>query len=237
MSTPDPVVATPKSNAKKWLVGCLLALVLVLMLVAGAVLFIAYQAKKQVDAIKGDAQHLAEDARRAAAALGSGKSAANDVVQTAEARMRLGRAAASVVAANQANTQSCPPEAARNALPVDAEWFGELVNGLPGADKGTLWMRDPALVAAASDADQEQALIALDKELQEAGAIAVVHSTGANPSAGDGKATTGRFEGFVQLVGYPDGETMCTAAFHADGDTGAEFQKSFWAAEEAALGK
>jgi hypothetical protein len=41
----------------------------------------------------------------------------------------------------------------------------------------------------------------------------------------------------VQLLGYPDGETVCRVSFHAEGASAAEFQSNFWAAEEAALGK
>jgi hypothetical protein len=116
---------------------------------------------------------------------------------------------------------------------VDAPWFAGLVDGIPDAATGTPWMRDPAIIAAASDADSLKALDALDRELASATAIAVIHATEfSEPSGGKGS-----FEGFVQLVGYPDGETACTVGFHAEGATGSDFQSAFWSAEGAALGK
>jgi len=233
MSTPDPAVPPPPNNsAKKWLVGCLVALLLVVLLGLAALLLIAYAAKRQVDAIKSDAQHLADDARHVAAALQPSTPVPPDVRQLAEARMRLGRAASAALASTAGSTEPCPTEFARSALPADAEWFTGLADGVPAPTAGTAWMRDPAIVAAASAADPQQAMIALDREFGDASAIAVIHATS--------PATTGderQFQGYVQLIGYPDGETMCTVAFHAQGADGSAFQSSFWAAEEAALGK
>ena len=146
--------------------------------------------------------------------------------------MRLGRAASAALASTAGSTEPCPTEFARSALPADAEWFTGLADGVPAPTAGTAWMRDPAIVAAASAADPQQAMIALDREFGDASAIAVIHATS--------PATTGderQFQGYVQLIGYPDGETMCTVAFHAQGADGSAFQSSFWAAEEAALGK
>ena len=237
MSTPDPAISPPPpppNNAKKWLIGCAIALVVAVLLVIGAAVAIIYAAKRQVDAVSSDAKQLAEDARSAAAMLAPTKAVAQGVAQLAEARMRLGRAASAVAwMAQQGSVPAgpCPAELAQAALPVDAEWFVELAKGLPDAATGTPWMRDPSIFQAVAGKDEAQALIALDGALADAGAVAVIQARG------DGKADARRFDGYVQLVGYPDGETVCTVGFKAEGATGGEFQSSFWAAEGTALGK
>ena len=234
MSTPDPTVPPPPpSNAKKWLIGCAIALLLLVLIIIGAAVAIIYAAKKQAEAISSDAKHLVQDAKNATSMLESAKSAAPDIAQLAQARMRLGRAAAAVGFENPV-TGTCTPELARAALPVDAKWFAGLVNGMPAASEGTPWMRDPAVTAAASDTDPQQAMISLDRELAAAGAVAAIHATQLTDPAAGG---SGKFEGSVQLLGYPDGETVCRVSFHAEGASAAEFQSNFWAAEEAALGK
>jgi hypothetical protein len=84
-----------------------------------------------------------------------------------------------------------------------------------------------------------QAQIALDRALIEAGSVAVIHTTRlVEPRLREGgKVEGGEFEGFVQLVGYPDGETMCISPFTASGTDQGDFEARFWTAEEAALGK
>lgn len=235
MSTPDPTVPppSPPSNAKKWFIGCAIALLLLVLIIIGAAVAIIYAAKKQAEALSSDAKHLVQDAKNAASMLESAKSAAPGIAQLAEARMRLGRAAAAVSFDSPA-AGACTPELARAALPVDAKWFAGLADGMPAASEGTPWMRDPAVTAAASEADQQQAMISLDHNLAAAGAVAAIHATQlTDPAAGGG----GKFEGFVQLLGYPDGETLCRVPFHAEGASASQFQSAFWAAEEAALGK
>jgi hypothetical protein len=236
MSTPDPAATPPARNsAKKWLVGCLVALVLAVLICLAALLLLAYAAKRQVDAMAPDAKRVYEDARRAAAALESTTPVAADIARTAEARMRLGRAASAVLAFRVGDGEPCPPELARAALPVDADWFSGLVTGIPAPATGTPWMRDPAIVAAAAGANEQQAMIALDRTLGDAGAVAVIHAD--QPSAAGAAGDGPRFQGYVQLVGYPDGETACTVAFHAEGKSDGELQSNFLAAEKAALGK
>ena len=109
MSTPDPAAPPPaKSNAKKWLVGCLVALVLAVLICLAALLLLAYAAKRQVDAMAPEAKRVYEDARRAAAALESTTPVAAGIAQSAEARMRLGRAASAVLAFRVADSEPAP---------------------------------------------------------------------------------------------------------------------------------
>jgi hypothetical protein len=235
MSTPEPTVPPPPpSNAKKWFIGCAIALLLLVLVIIGVAVAIIYAAKKQAEAISSNASHLVQDAKNAASMLESAKSAAPDIAQMAQARMRLGRAAAAVGFENPV-AGSCPAELARAALPVDAIWFAGLVNGMPAASEGTPWMRDPAITTAANGTDPQQVMLSLDRELAAAGAVAAIHATQlTDPAVGGGG---GKFEGSVQLLGYPDGETVCRVSFHAEGATASEFQSSFWSAEAAALGK
>jgi hypothetical protein len=235
MSTPDPAAPPPPNNsAKKWLLGCLGAL-LVLVLLGVAVLMLGvYAVKKQVDAMAPDARRVVEDVHKAATALESAPRIDPALVQTAEARMRLGRSALPVAVLDKVLPQPCPADAARVAPTVDAEWFRELANGgLPTQPLGTSWFRQPPFSAAADaalqpDASEDsnaRALVALDRGLADAGALAVIHTT---------RLEAGEFDGYVQLIGYPDGETICIAPFSARGGEG-DFQQQFRAAEEAAL--
>jgi hypothetical protein len=251
MSTPDPAAPPPPPNsAKKWLIGCLLALLALVLLGVAVLMLGIFAVKRQVDAIAPDAKRVMADAQRAADALKSAEPVAQQIAQEAQARMRLGRAASAVVAmpVAPAASEPCPAQFARSALTVDEPWFAFLVNGLPQSDSGTPWLRDPSLAAAADNANQGQALVALDRVLNDANAVAVVHATRVQEPvlAADGKVEPGQFEGFVQLVGFPDGETMCTAAIHATNSQGAggtqeqledDFHTQVLAAEEAALGK
>jgi len=247
MSTTDPVPPPkPEGNsAKKWLIGCLVALLLLVALGVAVLLLGIYAVKKQVDAVSPDVQSVVDDARRAAKALESPPAVAPEVAQFAEARMRLGRAATSVVsAAANLQPQPCPADPARANLSVDAQWFGELANGdLPTEEFGTPWFRHEVFETAAaaahgSDEDRQQGLIELDRALNEASSVAVIHTTRlVEPRLLDGgKVEGGHFEGFVQVVGYPDGETICIAPFEATTDHD-DFQQRFWAAEGAAIGK
>ena len=231
MSTPDPVAPPPKNNTKKWLVGCLVALLLLVLIGIAVLVLGVYAAKKQVDAMAGDASRVYEDAQRAARALESAQQVAPGIAQGAEARMRLTRVAAAVMAADLAQAGGCPPDPSRAALPVDAQWMRELASGLPAASVGTPWIRHAVFASADSE-------VALDRALREAGSIAVIHTTSlVEPvQAEGGGPQDGEFEGFVQLVGYPDGETICIAPFAASG-SGDDFQARFRAAEEAAVGK
>ena len=236
MSTPDPVVPPPKNSAKKWLLGCLAALVLLVLLGMAVLLLGVYAVKKQVDSMAPDARKVVQDVQKAAAALESAPGIDPALVQTAEARMRLGRSALPVAMLDKVLPQPCPAGAARTAPTVDAEWFRELANGgLPMQPIGTPWFRQPPFSTAAeaglqTDANEDskaRALVALDRGLAEAGALAVIHTT---------RLEAGEFDGYVQLIGYPDGETICIAPFSARGSEG-EFQQQFRAAEEAALAK
>ena len=232
MSTPEPVAPPPKNSTKKWLLGCLVALLLLVLIGIAVLVLGVYAAKKQVDAMTEDASRVYEDARRAAKALESAQQVAPDIAQGAEARMRLGRVAAAVMAADLTQAEGCPPDPARAALPVDAQWMRDVASGLPAASVGTPWMREPAVAAVTTE-------VALDRVLGEAGSIAVIHTkTLVEPKAAveGGEAQDGEFEGFVQLLGYPDGETICIAPFRASG-SGGEFQARFRAAAEAAVGK
>src|SRR5205085_11530956 len=134
MSTPDPAVPppgppAPKSNTTKWLLGCLAALVLLVILGAAVLLLGIYAAKRQLDAIAPDARNVVEDVHKAAAALESAPRIDPALVQSAEARMRLGRSALPVAMLDKVLPQPCPSNAARAAPTVDAEWFRELANG------------------------------------------------------------------------------------------------------------
>jgi hypothetical protein len=247
MSTIDPVPPRKpeNNNAKKWLIGCLVALLLLVALGVAVLMLGIYAVKKQVDAVAPDAQRVIEDARRAAKALESAPAVAPEVTQFAEARMRIGRAASSVVAAAaNLHAQPCPADPARANLSVDAQWFGELANGdLPTEEVGTPWFRHAVFETAAaaahgSDEDRQQGLVELDRALGEASSISVIHTTRlVEPRLLDGgKVEGGLFEGFVQVVGYPDGETICIAPFQASTDHD-DFQQRFWVAEGAAIGK
>jgi hypothetical protein len=251
MSTPEPAAAPPPNNsAKKWLIGCLVTLVLLVVLGLAAMLLIAYAAKKQMDALGADAHKIYQDAQSAAALFGSGAKEAPSptaLAQGAEARMRLARAAAAVAATESLKAEACPSDPPRFPLTVDAEWFRELSYGVPKATEATPWFRhelfSAASAAAPAPADngdtQAPQLIELDRGLGDAGSVAVIHTTRLlEPKPLDGgKFEEGRFEGFVQLIGYPDGESICMAPFQASGADPEQFQQSFWAAEEAALGK
>lgn len=251
MSTIEPAEPQPSppppqpanNNAKKWLVGCLVVLLLLVLGGVAVLVLGVYAAKKQVDSMSSDARNVYEDAQRAARALESARQMAPALMQAAEARMRLSRAASAAYKAESLQAEACPADAARSAQSVDAEFMRALVGGLPTEPMGTPWFRDGAFATAAANAPaldatgatdaQGPALVALDRALAEAGSIAVIHTTRLDEPTG---AAPGRFEGSVQLLGYPDGETLCFAPFEASGSA-TEFQQRFRAAEEAALGK
>jgi len=238
MSTPDPVAAPPQNNSsKKWLLGCLGALLLLVLLGLAVLLLGIYFVKQRVDSLAPEARQVVEDVHKAASALQSAPVVAPALVQAAEARMRLSRAALPVAMLDKVEARACPPDSSSLAPTVDAEWFRELANGgLPKEPIGTPWFRHAlfataaaaALVPDASEDSDAQAVIALDRGLGESGALAVIHTTRLL-EAGDGE-----FDGFVQLIGYPDGETICIAPFAARG-SGEDFRERFRAAEEAAL--
>lgn len=243
MATPDPVAppppplpAPPPSSAKKWLLGCLVALLLLVLLGIAVLLLGVYAAKKQIDAIAPDAKRVYEDAQRAASALQSGAQVAPTLSQSAEARMRLMRVAGAVDAGADPHVEPCPSDPARANLTVDAPWMAELATGLPTQPLGTPWLRDPVFATAAavplgghsSEDAQVQALISLDRALGDAGAISVIHTT---------RLEGNRFEGFVQVIGYPDGGTICVAPIEASGTDQGDLEQRFRAAEEAAVGK
>jgi hypothetical protein len=247
MSTPEPAAPPPKSNAKKWLLGCLGALLLLVLLGIAVLVLGVYAAKKQIDAMAPDAKRLYEDAQRAADAMKSAEKVAPTTSEAAEARMRLMRAAATVASTTDPQPDPCGPDPERSNLSVDAQWMAALVDGLPTQAIGTPWFRHQVFASAASMAldandsedDRMQAQIALDRALIEAGSVAVIHTTRlVEPRLREGgKVEGGEFEGFVQLVGYPDGETMCISPFTASGTDQGDFEARFWTAEEAALGK
>ena len=250
MSTPDPVAPSPppKSNAKKWLLGCLGALLLLVLLGIAVLILGIYAAKRQVDSMASDARSIYADAQRAADALKSAEKVAPTLSQAAEARMRLMRAAATVAsAAADLKQTACPVDPSRANLSVDAPWMAGLVNGLPSTQTGTPWFRHQVFATAAavgldaksSEDAQMQALIALDHALGDASSISVIHTSRlVEPRLHEGgKADGGEFDGFVQVVGYPDGETICIAPFTASGTDQGDFEQRFWAAEEAAINK
>jgi len=245
MSATEPVPPPPKSNAKKWLLGCLGALLLLVLLGLAVLLLGVYAAKKQIDSMATDARHLYEDAQRASDALKPSEPVPRTVSQAAEARMRLMRAASAAAAGTEEQPEACPTDPARPNISVDAQWMAELVDGLPAQPIGTPWFRHQVFATAAeaggkgSEDDQVQALIALDHVLGNLSFISVIHTKRlVEPRLQkDGKIEGGEFEGFVQVVGYPDGETLCTAPFTASGTDQGDFEARFWAAEEAALGK
>src|SRR5205085_2306240 len=142
----------------KWLLGCLAALVLLVILGAAVLLLGIYAAKRQLDAIAPDARKVVEDVHKAAAALESAPRIDPALVQSAEARMRLGRSALPVAMLDKELPQPCPSNAARAAPTVDAEWFRELANGgLPSQPLGTPWFRQPPFSTAAELALQPDA--------------------------------------------------------------------------------
>jgi len=260
MSTPAPDAPPPKKR-NPLLVGCLVILAL-LVLGAGAVLLLGiYAAKRQYDQFAPQAQQALEEARKAAAQVQSAAGAAQVLAQGAEAQARLAMASRAVATTQDMNVVPCPPDPARATVPVDAEWFGQMSGGIPRAPVGTPWMRHQlfenvaaaGLAADASDAALAQAAAAADRDLSDAGTVAVIHTTKLEPT---------HFDGFVQLVKYPSGDSICLVPFSADkpahaggglgigrrvrglgvsvnGAPGADedFQGAFWAAEEAALGK
>jgi len=238
MSTPDPAAPPPPNNtAKKWLLGCLGALLLLVILGVAVLMLGVYAVKRQVDAMTPDARKVIEDVHKAATALESPPGVEPALVQAAEARMRLGRAALPVAMLDKVEARACPPNAPSLAPTVDAEWFRELANGgLPKEAIGTPWFRhalfataaDASLLPDASEDKQAEAVIALDRGLGENGALAVIHTTRLV------EAAESEFDGFVQLIGYPDGETICIAPFSARGN-GEEFRERFRDAEVAAL--
>jgi hypothetical protein len=240
MSTPDPVPPPPPNNAKKWLIGCLVAVLLLAALGVAVLMLGIYAAKKQVDSMSADASKVVEDARRAAKALESSSQVAPALAQAAEANMRLTRAANTVDESLDPQAEPCMPDTSRNSVAVDGPWLAELANGLPSAAVGTPWFRekpfaDAAAVGLDANATEEQkaqALVALDRALGEAGAVAVVHAQRMEENENGGQ-----FEGFIQLIGYPDGATMCTAPFAASGTNAEEFHSHFWTAKGAVLGK
>jgi hypothetical protein len=247
MSSTDPVPPPkPEGNsAKKWLLGCLVALLLLVALGVAVLMLGLYVVKKQVDSVAPEAKQVYEDARRAAKAFESAPAAANEVMQIADARMRLGRAASSVIAAaSNLQPEPCPADPERANISVDAQWFSELAGGdLPTEEIGTPWFRHEVFETAAaaahgSDEDRHQGELELDRALGEASSIAVIHTTRlVEPRLLEGgKVEGGAFEGFVQVLGYPDGETICIAPFRASTDHD-DFQQRFWAAEGAAIGK
>ena len=276
MSTPDPVVAPPPPPppppAKKrnpLLIGCLVILLL-LVLGAGAVLLLGiYAAKKGYDEYAPKAQQALEEARKASAQVQAAAQDAQAFAQGAEAQARLAMATREVATEQSIDEVPCPPDPARATVPVDAEWFRALANGVPRAPMGTPWMRhsvfenlaNVGLDGAAEEPQLAIAAIAADRDLSDAGVIAVIHPAKLEmPQAG----TPGHFEGHVQLLKYPTGDSICVVSFSADSPAKAggglgvgrrvrglampsagaaapsaeeDFQGAFWLAEEAALGK
>ena len=256
MSTPAPKKRSPL------LVGCLVILA-ILIIGAGAVLLLGiYAAKKQYDAFAPGAQQALAEARKAAAQVQSAAGTAQALAQGAEAQVRLATAARTVATSQDMNDVPCPPDPARETVPVDAEFFRDMSGGVPRQAVGTPWMRHrvfenlaaAGLASGASDEQLALAATAADRDLSDAGTVAVIHV---------GKLEAGHFEGHVQLVKYPSGDSLCLVPFSADSPAtpgaglgigrrvrglgvaagGAkpsadeDFQGAFWAAEEAALGK
>jgi hypothetical protein len=250
MSTPDPIapppppLPPPPKKRNPWLIGCLVILVL-LLLGAGAVLLLGiYAAKKGYDEYAPKAQQALEEARKASAQVQAAAQDAQAFAQGAEAQARLALATREVATAEAMREVACPPDPTRASVPVDAEWFRALAGGVPRAPMGTPWMRhrvfenlaNVGLDGAADEPQLALAGIAADRDLSDVGVIAVIHQTNLEmPQAG----TPGHFEGFVQLIKYPTGDSICLEPFSADSaaQDEKEFQRAFWAAEEAALGK
>ena len=248
MSSPDPVSPVPPPKKRnQLLIGCLVILAL-LVLGAGAVLLLGiYAAKKEYDEYAPRAQQALEEARKAAASVQSAAAGAQVYAQGVEAQARLAMATRTIATVQDMNVVPCPPDPARASVPVDAEWFRALASGVPREAVGTPWFRHrvfETLAAAGtarggSDEALALAVAAADRDLSDAGTVAVIHATKLQPPSvsADGKAAPGHFKGFVQLVKYPAGDSICLVPFSADGPTQEVFQRAFWAAEEAALGK
>ena len=276
MSTPDPLAPPPKKR-NPWLVGCLVVSV-VLVLGAGAVLLLGiYAVKRGYDEMAPQAKQALEQAREAASQVRSAAGSAQVLAQGAETQARLAMAARTVATTHDMNVVPCPPDPARATVPVDAEWFRRMSGGVPRDGVGTPWMRHrlfenlatAGIATGASDEAVALAAAAADRDLSDAGTVAVIHTTTlrAPRVLSDGSIEPGRFQGFVQLVKYPVGDSICLVPFSADspakgggglglgrrvrglgvagGDAATsaqqraeeDFQGAFWAAEEAALGK
>ena len=275
MSTPAPT-PTPEKKRNPLLIGCLVILVL-LVLGAGAVMLLGlYAAKRGLEAVGPEAQKAYEQAQAAAAAMQVQAQQASMAAQAMESQARLAMATHAVATAETVSALPCPPDPARVSVPVDAEWFRALAGGVPRERIGTPWMRHRVFTnlaeqpfdAQAGEDKIAMASVAADRDLSDAGTIAVIHTTKlAMPvRQAVGKVDAGRFEGYVQLVKYPSGDSLCLVPFSADspdklgaGNSAGlrarglnlppagrrtpqeqvedDFQGRFWAAEEAALGK
>ncbi|MEO8160704.1 MAG: hypothetical protein ABI588_04735 [Arenimonas sp.] len=230
MATPDPIAPPPPpppsgSGAKKWLIGCLVVLLLGVVAAVAVVAIGVYAAKRQLDAMTPDARKAYEDARTAAAALGESARLAPTLAEGEQAQSRLATAARNVAPDQAMTTSACPPDPSRGASPVDAPWFRALADGVPQAPVGTPWFRHQVFSKIAEvplgqypgKENEALAMIAADRELAVAGAIAVIHTTRlVEPKLLDGKQFEGgRFEGFVQLIKYPEGGSICLVPFSA----------------------
>lgn len=231
MSTPDPPAPPPAplpppKKRNNFLIGCLVVLLLLVLGGVAVVVLGIYAAKNEYDKLAPDARKAYDQAREAAASAEEASRLAPTLAQGAQAQARLATAAHAVADASALTPAPCPPDPARVSIPVDAEWFGQLASGVPEERVGTPWMRHRVFQTLADEpfdqyvSDENMALAeaAADRDLSDAGTVAVIHTTTLKmPKALDAnKFEGGHFEGFVQLLKYPSGDSICVAPFSAD---------------------
>jgi hypothetical protein len=271
MSSPDPAPPPPAKKRNTLLIGCLV--ILLLLVIGGLAVFLVtlYAAKRQYDEYAPQAQQALEQVQAAAREAEAAAKLAPIYAQGMESQARLAMATQTLASDGNFKVSPCPPDPARVSIPVDAEWFRAMSAGVPKERIGIPWQRhriftllaEEPFTANSGDEQLALATAAADRELSDTGTIAVIHTTKLVEPQASG---SGHFDGYVQLVKYPAGDSICLVPLRADGadprpaspslglrargitsPAGAptdaraqaeqDFQARFWAAEEAALGK
>lgn len=228
MSTPDPVAAPKpppsKGSGKKWLIGCLVVMVSLVMLGMAVLMLGVYAAKRELDAMTPQQRASYDAARQAELDAFRASEDGPMLAKGAAARARLAAVAQRVEPDAAPTALSCPRDSARANVPVDAEWFRSLAIDVPHEPVGVPWFRHSAFMNLADGALRKrlplyeaEAWAHTDEELAKAGIVTVIHAVHLRePKLLSGKEFQGgEFDGWLQVMRYPDGDTLCRVPFTA----------------------
>lgn len=233
MADPASSSPTPAKKNNPVLIGCL---VVAAIAVVGVIVVLAlgvFLAKREEDA-KTPAQRVAEKAAEMQHSHAEEASRLEPTLAEAKvAQARFATIATAVAATSDLKRVPCPHVDGEplEFAPVDAEFMGRFHGAIPRDVSGTPWFRHKAFSDLADElkntyANPENdayAAIRADKDLAGVGRIAVIHTLSLKEprllSEGgvfkDGSYDAGSFSGWIQLMSYPDGKTVCEMPFSA----------------------
>ncbi len=233
----DPVSPVPPPPAKNspMLIGCLavagmivagLALMALLCLLIDFTKTPAQRAAEKAQDAADDTRRRADDAKQLALTLAQGKAD----------QARFATIAAAVAAIADLKQMPCPHSDGDSLefAPVDAPFMRRFDGAFPRDVSGTAWFRYKTFSAShetdygsgQAKYDAESAISA-DEDLVKVARIGVVHTLSLTEpkllSSGgtfkDGSYDGGAFSGWIQLISYPGGKTICEVPFSAVSST------------------